>query len=128
MVAALEANHPWRLDSVGARRRYVAWHIRTTEGESARSYNPEHHKYLFSGPSPHVCGAFLSATEKAEDMCQLSSANHEAHQGLSPVYISSNRCGASTACWRGVNQALVFAIYRKPSTAYPGNKRNARCI
>ncbi|CAM9203762.1 unnamed protein product [Ectocarpus sp. 13 AM-2016] len=89
MVASLEAHNPWTPAGFGPRpTEYVAWHIRTSDGESMRSFKPDKHTYIFHGQSSTtVLPDFLSATGTAEKMCPKIF-----HQDLSkmPVFISSN--------------------------------------
>lgn len=94
MMASVAAHDPW-VNSEEASwdghhpPQYVAWHIRTSEGESATSFNKNVHNYVFHQErSTTVVPLYLAATNSARRLCP------RAFQGLEgdlPVYISSNR-------------------------------------
>lgn len=68
---------------------YVAWHIRTSEGESATSFNKNVHNYVFhQESSTTVVPLYLAATRSAKHICPM--AFRDLEDDL-PIYISSNR-------------------------------------
>lgn len=96
MVASLEQFSPWGVasDETGPRHQsvdYVAWHIRTSDGETARSYSPARHKYVIQEPSSDVCPTYLVASQDALELAKTCRASLSVHAGDDLVYISSNR-------------------------------------
>lgn len=93
MVSSIEAHSPWEgaLHGFGGARGmpYSAWHIRTSEGETAGSYLPDRNVYIFNNQAPaKVCPLFISTKETVRAACPRLSAG----QGRPmPVFISSNR-------------------------------------
>ena len=96
MIASLEEHSPWGAVSDEARPRhqtaeYVAWHIRTPDGETPRSYNAAVHKYVIQEPSSDVCPTYLVALEDALQLTNTCRASLSVHADDELVYISSNR-------------------------------------
>ena len=96
MIASLEQHSPWGMlhDQTGRHHQaveYIAWHIRTPEGETDKSYLPTVNKYVLQEPSSDVCPTYIAAMG---DALQLTKTCHEslpvqANDEL--VYVSSNR-------------------------------------
>ncbi|CAN0245335.1 unnamed protein product [Scytosiphon promiscuus] len=95
MMRSLEASSPWA-DHDSRPQDYVAWHIRTSDGESARSFKPDVHTYIFNGQSSaDVCPLYLAATVAAEEACRdLFPGGVQAM----PIFISSNSKSMSRNC------------------------------
>ena len=96
MIASLAEYRPWGVadDAAGHRLQtpeYVAWHIRTAEGETAKSYTPSKHLYVIQEPSSDVCPAYLVAQEEALQLTKTCCPSLSAHADDKLVYISSNR-------------------------------------
>lgn len=93
MVSSIEAHTPWEgavHGLVAARGTpYSAWHIRTSEGESPRSYSPDRNVYIFNNQSPaNICPLFISTKDTVRAACPSLAAT----QGRPmPVFIASNR-------------------------------------
>ncbi|CAB1118918.1 unnamed protein product [Ectocarpus sp. CCAP 1310/34] len=89
MMASLEAHNPWMTHEFNPRpKKYVAWHIRTSHGETNGSFTPHVHTYIFHRQSStSVLPIFLSATDAAERMCPRF---FDQDVPITPVYISSN--------------------------------------
>ncbi|CAM9634372.1 unnamed protein product, partial [Hapterophycus canaliculatus] len=93
MMASLAEQRSWMQpgDSSGLApqpRDYVAWHIRTSVGESERSFKPGVHKHVFHNqPSSIVCALYFWATDQAEAACRNKLPGD--FENL-PIYISSN--------------------------------------
>lgn len=96
MLKSLEAHRPWTGAAAAAPDqphilpedvKYIAWQIRTTDGESADSFKPHVHKYIFDRvASTEVCPWFFMAMEEVLGACR-SGLNGEAM----PIFVSSNR-------------------------------------
>ncbi|CAN0075885.1 unnamed protein product, partial [Hapterophycus canaliculatus] len=70
MIKSLAANSPWGPPNARP-NDYLAWHIRTSDGESTRSFRPDIHRYIFHGQSSSdVCPLYLTATAGAEEACR----------------------------------------------------------
>ncbi|CAN0352336.1 unnamed protein product [Ectocarpus sp. 6 AP-2014] len=97
MMASLRAHNPWTPSGFGPLPKdYVAWHIRTSDGESKEGFNPDVHTYVFHGQSPNtVFPIFQFATKMAEKKCPK--IFHEDTQKM-PVYISSNSKSTARNC------------------------------
>lgn len=96
MITSLEEHSPWGAVKDEARPRhqnaeYVAWHIRTPDGETARSYNETVHKYVLQEPSSEVCPTYLVALEDALQLTNACRASLSVYAEDELVYISSNR-------------------------------------
>ena len=96
MIASLEQYSPWGAASDAAQHRhqnveYIAWHIRTADGETAKSYEPTIHKYVIQEPSSDVCPTFLAAQEAALHLVETCRASLSVPADDELVYISSNR-------------------------------------
>lgn len=94
MIASLEAYSPWGVgpSSSGLRHQateYVALHIRTSDGETARSYTTQ--KLVLKEPSSVVCPTFLAAMDEALQGTKTCHASLSVHANDSMVYLSSNR-------------------------------------
>lgn len=100
MVASLKTHSPWgaRGNSSAVTAPYVAWHIRTSEGETKSSFSATKHRYIFNQqPSSAVFPQFLAATRNAEGRC--SEVHPHSIQDM-PVFISSNRRVPRRLNWR----------------------------
>ncbi|CAB1104555.1 unnamed protein product [Ectocarpus sp. CCAP 1310/34] len=97
IMASLDANNPWTPAGFGSRpAEYVAWHIRTSNGETKESFSPDVHQYIFNGQtSAAVFPLFLSATSFAEKACPKL---YHDNIPIMPVYISSNSKTMSRNC------------------------------
>ncbi|CAM9663168.1 unnamed protein product [Ectocarpus fasciculatus] len=87
MMNSMEAHTPWVTagDSPRTRAHYHAWHIRTSEGETARSFTVQ--RYIFDKvASAQICPMFVSTRETSKEACPSRFSGKD-----SPVYISSNR-------------------------------------
>ncbi|CAM9969505.1 unnamed protein product [Scytosiphon promiscuus] len=95
MMRSLAANSPWA-DHDSRPKDYVAWHIRTSDGENAGSFKPDVHTYIFDGQSStDVCPRYLAATVAVENACQdLFPGGVQAM----PIFISSNSKSMSRNC------------------------------
>ena len=96
MMASLEEHTPWGVvkDTAGPRHQhaeYVAWHIRTPDGETARSYDATIHKYVIQEPSSAVCPSYLRALGDALQLTRTCRPSLSAHADEEMVYIASNR-------------------------------------
>jgi len=96
MMASLEEHTPWGVvkDTAGPHRQhaeYVAWHIRTSDGETARSYHATRHKYVIQEPSSVVCPSYLEASEDALQLTKTCHPSLSVHADDDLMYISSNR-------------------------------------
>lgn len=91
MMKSLEVYNPWRVDgrSMSRFQKYIAFQIRTTEGETAGSFDPKIHTYIFNNlQSTAVCDWYYAATEEAKGVCP---AAFNAGEQDMPLFISSNR-------------------------------------
>lgn len=94
MMESMAVHDPWVTDESASQSghrptKYAAWHIRTSDGESAKSFKPGKHRYVFDQESSTtVFPLFLAATKSAEDDC--TSGNPGDEHGT-PIYVSSNR-------------------------------------
>lgn len=79
MQAALREHNPYLAQS----RRYAAWHIRTADGETDRSFDPAIHKHVLTSSSSVICPAYADAMVLADQKCGRL-------QGM-PIYIASTR-------------------------------------
>ena len=96
MMASLEEYTPWGVvkDTAGPSHQhaeYVAWHIRTPDGETAGSYDATVHKYVIEEPSTVVCPSYLEALEDALQLTKTCRPSLSDHADDELVYISSNR-------------------------------------
>lgn len=90
LMKSLEEHRPWAEANLDTPENveYVAWQIRTTDGESDTSYKPDRHKYIFDHvPSTEVCGWYFAATDVAFGVCPGVSDGTPM-----PIFVSSNRC------------------------------------
>lgn len=97
MLKSLETHRPWTEAALATpeqprdpreNEKYVAWQIRTTDGESSVSYVPQVHKYIFDHvPSTEVCPWYFTAMEEALGACRGGSDGD-----AMPIFVSSNRC------------------------------------
>lgn len=95
-MASLEQHSPWGKgsDPSGERHQtaeYIAWHIRTADGETATSYKPEIHRYVIQEPSSDVCPTYLMAMEDALHVTEICHASLRSRLAEVPIYVSSNR-------------------------------------
>ena len=98
MMQSMAAQSPWIVpdgmppDAAAAAvdpTTYVAWHIRTSSGETSNSFNATRHRYIFHDQrAEDVFPPFLTATVGGEDHCPsvFPGGGHDV-----PIYISSNR-------------------------------------
>lgn len=96
MMASMEEHSPWEVvvDDSGRRTNhaeYIAWHIRTSEGETAQSYHPTTHPYVIQEPAAVVCPTYLVAMEEAMQTVLDCPISYAWGTDVLPVYISSNR-------------------------------------
>ncbi|CAN0267678.1 unnamed protein product, partial [Hapterophycus canaliculatus] len=106
MMESLAANSPWAQPD-GGRKDYVAWHIRTSDGESARSFKPNVHTYIFHGQSSSdVCPLYLTATAEAEEACRQLFPGGVQDM---PIFISSNSKSMSRNCTSAAANSMVRA-------------------
>lgn len=96
MMAQLERHSPWggMSDASGPRYQtaeYIAWHIRTSDGETAQSYAPIAHKYVVQETSSYVCPTYLAAMEDALQLTEICHSSMPSDAAAELVYISSNR-------------------------------------
>ncbi|CAM9707616.1 unnamed protein product [Ectocarpus sp. 8 AP-2014] len=94
MMNSMEAHAPWVTagDSPRTRAHYHAWHIRTSEGETERSFSKQ--RYIFNNvASESICPMFVSTREASEEACPSRFSGKD-----SPVYISSNSKSTARNC------------------------------
>ncbi|CAM9863306.1 unnamed protein product [Scytosiphon promiscuus] len=99
MMASMGAHSPWETKwiTVGSRRHYNAWHIRTSDGESEASFSGNH--YIFDGQtSADICPLFLSTMDIVKDACPALAPGGGGTSDVSPVYISSNSKSMARNC------------------------------
>ncbi|CAM9873547.1 unnamed protein product [Ectocarpus sp. 12 AP-2014] len=108
MMASLEDHNPWAPSLFDSRpNHYAAWHIRTSSGETQASFNPEIHLRVFHDePSEAVFPLFVSATDSARAACK-----RVFHEGIMPVYISSNSKSMASNCTALAAQHTIRAGY-----------------
>ncbi|CAM9863238.1 unnamed protein product [Scytosiphon promiscuus] len=98
MMASMDAHSPWDTtwNTFGPQRRYNAWHIRTSDGESEASFSGNH--YIFDGQkSADVCPLFLSTMDIVKDACPALVSSGDTND-VQPVYISSNSKSMARNC------------------------------
>ncbi|CAN0008770.1 unnamed protein product [Ectocarpus fasciculatus] len=98
MMRSLEVYNPWRVEgsSMSRFQKYIAFQIRTTEGETAGSFDPKIHTYIFNNlQSTAVCSWYFAATEEAKGACP---AAFDAGEGDMPLFISSNSMSMARNC------------------------------
>ncbi|CAM9750176.1 unnamed protein product [Ectocarpus sp. 13 AM-2016] len=98
MMRSLEVYNPWRAEgsSMSRFQKYIAFQIRTTEGETAGSFDPKIHTYIFNNlRSTVVCNWYFAATEEAKGTCP---AAFSADEGDVPLFISSNSMSMARNC------------------------------
>lgn len=84
--------------------QYIAWHIRTADGETAASFNPKVHTHVSLQDSAVVCPAYLAKTEEAAAVCPGHVFERISEM---PVYIATNRWARRCAsCLR-----LTMSLY-----------------
>lgn len=108
----MAAHSPWENAGAAwgttASSVYVGWHIRTSEGESARSFDPNVNRYIFHGqPSSTVFPLYLSAMDEAAGRCpeMLPGGIRDM-----PVYISSNRRVSSKKGFEGQTSGKLHEV------------------
>lgn len=79
MVSALKANNKY----IANGQKYIAWHIRTADGETSKSYDPKIHRYIVTEESSSVCPAYVEAMSQEEEKC--------AELKDLPIFITSTR-------------------------------------
>ena len=112
MLKSLEEHRPWtqatgatpeQLRDPPENPKYIAWQIRTSDGESATSYKPDVHTHVFDHvPSTEVCPWFFTAMEEA-----LGSCRDESERDAMPIFVSSNRSVVSIGT---VATSMVFVV------------------
>ncbi|CAM9932989.1 unnamed protein product [Phaeothamnion confervicola] len=75
----------------GTFQPYVSWHVRTPSGETASSYDPVHHGYIFAEPLEDVCRAFFKTMVYLMDSCRLGDS-------VLPVHLASNSLNMKGNC------------------------------
>eukprot|EP00903_Cladosiphon_okamuranus_P009201 g8787.t1 len=117
MMKSLEEHHrPWAKAALATPEqpstppgsvKYVAWQIRTTDGESATSYKPKVHNYIFDHvPSTEVCRWYFAATEEALGACRSGSGVDSM-----PIFVSSNSKSMARNCSADAGQRNMQAGY-----------------
>eukprot|EP00904_Undaria_pinnatifida_P001892 jgi/Undpi1/11703/HiC_scaffold_36.g13998.m1 len=103
MMDSMEEHSPWK--AVGGesarltnRTEYIAWHIRTSEGETAKSYLPDVHRYVIQEPATVVCPTYMVATEDVIQAVYKCPSSHGMDIEALPVYISSNSKRMAKEC------------------------------
>eukprot|EP00903_Cladosiphon_okamuranus_P009883 g9388.t1 len=101
MVSSIEAHSPWHGPLHGIVEAgdmpYSAWHIRTSDGETADSFTAERNVYIFHNQSPaDVCPLFISTKETVRSTCPHIS---DTDGFPMPVFISSNRYYEAFSCF-----------------------------
>lgn len=96
MMTRLEEHSPWGMvmGDAGLHHNpteYAAWHIRTSEGETDTSYDPNLHPHVLEEPASAVCPAYLAAMEDVAEATQKCRGPHTLGGRDEIVYISSNR-------------------------------------
>ncbi|CAN0314355.1 unnamed protein product, partial [Ectocarpus sp. 4 AP-2014] len=94
MMNSMEAHTPWVTagDSPRTRAHYHAWHIRTSEGETERSFAEQ--GYIFNNvASERICPMFVSTREASKEACPSRFSGNDL-----PVYISSNSKSTARNC------------------------------
>lgn len=96
MIASLEEHSPWAKakGTPGLHHQapeYIAWHIRTTDGETTHSYVPAVHKYVIQEQSSEVCPTYREAMNDALQLARNCSGSISIDADDELVYISSNR-------------------------------------
>lgn len=87
MAAALVKHSPFPYQH-NVNSPYIAWHVRTSHGETAMSYDPIKHPYVLQDPPEVVCPAFADATAVIQQACEGA----DVVTNNATVYMSSNRC------------------------------------
>ena len=96
--------------------QYVAWHVRTSEGESTTSFNKNVHLHVFHKESPTtVVPLYVAAMKKAEKLCPWAVVPEK--EGT-PIYISSNRQVHTPGCRPLNTQALSASIFARYPPLY----------
>ncbi|CAM9134536.1 unnamed protein product [Ectocarpus sp. 6 AP-2014] len=68
--------------------RYITWHIRTSDGDTARSFKASKHRYIFHNQlSTKVCPLYISKLDASRAMHPVLFAENG---GVVPIYVSSN--------------------------------------
>eukprot|EP00903_Cladosiphon_okamuranus_P020134 g18487.t1 len=127
MIQSKAAHSPW-IATDGTPRddlhptKYVAWHIRTSDGETSSSFSPETHRYIFHGQrSEEVFPMFLAATEGSEYRCPSAFPGGE-HD--TPIYISkemARNCSISAADQGVIPGFIDLGVGNDGHTAYSKN-------
>ena len=93
MIASLGDYSPWGIGPRSTLRHqtmeYVALHIRTSDGETARSYTDQ--PYVIQEPSSTVCPTIRAAMDDALHRASICLPSLSVDADDSMVYISSNR-------------------------------------
>lgn len=89
----MEPHDPWRSNMDSSTKagstRYIAWHIRTSDGDTERSFKATKHRYIFHNqPSTKVCPLYISTLDSSKSMHPALFAENG---GVVPIYVSSNR-------------------------------------
>eukprot|EP00752_Nemacystus_decipiens_P012206 g10821.t1 len=137
MVQSMAAQNPWAANQGTTPddyhpMKYVAWHIRTSDGESASSFNADLHKYVFHGQrSDNVSSLYLAATKSAEDECP---SVYPGSERGTPVYISSNskemarNCSIDVTEWGGLPGFVDLGIAAEDSHTQFSKNPNTTAI
>ena len=105
VMSSLQEHSPWGMvmGDAGMHHHpteYIAWHIRTSEGETATSYDPKVHPHVLEEPASAVCPAYLAATGDLVEAAQTCRRPHALGGSDEIVYISSNRYMGMRRCCR----------------------------
>eukprot|EP00904_Undaria_pinnatifida_P003340 jgi/Undpi1/13006/HiC_scaffold_7.g02670.m1 len=81
VMSSLQEHSPWGMvmGDAGMHHHpteYIAWHIRTSEGETATSYDPKVHPHVLEEPASAVCPAYLAATGDLVEAAQTCRRPH----------------------------------------------------
>eukprot|EP00903_Cladosiphon_okamuranus_P021167 g19443.t1 len=100
IMSIMQPHGPWRsnLDSStkAGSSRYIAWHIRTSDGDTARSFKVAKHRYIFHNqPSAKVCPLYISTLDSSRDMLPTLFAENG---DVVPIYVSSNSKSMARNC------------------------------
>lgn len=112
MAASMGAHYPWgetqRALGVARSLPYSAWHIRTSEGETQKSYDPDKNLYIFNDQAPgFVCPLYISTAEKVRAACPNVFAGQSQPM---PVFISSNR----SEVLRRFPRIVIYVLFSWP--------------
>eukprot|EP00752_Nemacystus_decipiens_P006570 g5916.t1 len=104
IMSIMEPHDPWRSNMDSSTKagssRYIAWHIRTSDGDTARSFKAAKHRYIFHNqPSTKVCPLYISTLDSARAMHPVL---FQESDGVVPIYVSSNSKSMAHNCAQAV--------------------------